>query len=547
MNNERYKIQLRTNSQTPVILNVAADSYEGTEDSSVTIRQNTDNGIAFSYGSSLTFYNDAYRLIVDELANSPIAPQNSVQIFIYDTCCKDDNGNDYLIFRGLIRSSDIQLTIKPDNESCAVECDFSDYSATSEAINCLKQTVIFSNNANGRTSDGENEGRQAVYYSYYEETRPRAYMFFTLYLGAYLATLITIILNIATLGLGNIGNGIANIRRELLDLFVRKRFHKAPFVSSYLRNICKLCGLQLQSSIFNTGGFWENVNRLDAAIQEGGEDTAEADNIFKDFNAPNITGTDLLDSLKEFNIGYWIENGNTLVVERKDYQTSTWIDFATREIDRLSFNFGDNTPPATRVYEYTNDLSDKTGQEFFRAICGYAIDYNTPPNPAFRGSEKITFPYGAWRTIDDSAQSVLLQASSAPVLSSFYNNISTQSLLMQSGTCGSPKLLEYNGSSPVVDAIVFDKNQKFYIDATGRAAAQGWLYAQFLEIDDPRVIGIKNKEFELTFEYTCADLRNFQFNKTVRLPLQNGTYKDGTIESLTINFKDGTATINGKV
>jgi hypothetical protein len=547
MNNERYKIQLRKNSAPAVILNVAADSYEGTEDSSVTIRQNTDTGLAFSYGNSITFFNDAFALIVDELANSPTAAQNSIEIYIYDTCCKDRNGNDYLIFKGLIRSSDIEITIKPDSERCGVECDFTDYSQTSEAITCLKQTVIFSNNANGRTSNGENEGRAAVYYSYYEETRPRAYMYFLLYLGAYLVVMATIVLNILTVGLINLGGELREIKEDIKSLFIKKRFHKAPFISSYLRNICKLCGLQLQSTIFSTGGFWENINRLDAAIQEGGEHTAEADIIFKDFNAPNITGTDLLDSLKQFNIGYWLQNGNTLVVERKDYQTATWIDFATRDFDRLSFKFGDETPPATRVYEYINDLSDKTGQEFFRGICGYAIDYNTPINPAFRGSEKITFPYGTWRTINDSQQSVLLRASNTPPLSLVYNNISQRSLLMQTGTCGSPKLLEYDTSSPVIDATMFNNNRRLYIDASGTLAAQDRVYVQFLQIDDPRITGIKNKDFELVFSYECEDLRTFEFNKTVRIPLQNGNYKDGVIDNLTINFKDGTITINGKV
>lgn len=545
--NERYGIQLRKTSSPTAILNVAPDDYAGTDETSVTIRQDTNNGVAFSFGNSITFYNAAYQLIVDELANSPNAAQNHIEIYIYDKCCKDADGLDYLIFQGVIRSTDIQLTIKPDNERCGVECDFTDYSATSAAISCLKQTVIFSKAANGRTSDGENEGRQAVYFSYYEETRPKAYFYFILLLGAYLVAMATVVLNILTLGLININNTLGDIQADIASLFVRKRFHKAPFLASYLRNACKLCGLQLQSSIFGVGGFFENVTRLDAAIKEGGETTQEADNIFKDFNAPNITAADLLDSLRDFNVRYWVENGNTLVVERKDYQITQWIDFATRDsdIERLTLKFGDTTPPALRVYEYINDQSDKTGQEVFRQICGYAVDYNTPINPAFRGAEKITFPYAAWRTINDGAPSVLAEINNN-FLGSLYS-VDTRSLIMQTGVCLSPKLLEYDATTRADDAKVLNLNQKFYINATGILAAQGWLYAQFLEIDDPRVTLIKNKDFELTFIYTCDDLRTFQFNKTTKLPIQDGSYKVGTIESVTFNFQDGTATINGKI
>lgn len=547
MNRERYAIQLRKNSAPAVILNVDTDSYDGTDDASVTIRLQTNNGIAFSFGNSLTFYNAAYKLIVDELANSTTAQQNFIEIYIFDKCCKNADGSDYLIFKGIIRSTDIQLTIKPDSEACAVECDFTDYSPTSEAINCLKQTVIFSRNANGRTSDGENEGRQAVYFSYYEETRPKAYFYFILLLGAYLVAMATVVLNILTLGLININNTLGNIQADIAGAFVRKRFHKTPFLASYLRNACKLCGLQLQSSLFTTGGFFENVVRLDAAIQEGGIDTADADSRYSDFNAPNITAADFLDSLREFNVSYWIESGNTLVVERKDYQTVNWIDFSTRlsDINRLTLKFGDVTPPATRTYEYINDQSDKTGQERFRAICGFAIDFNTPPNPTFRGSEKVTLPFGAWRAINDGTSSVLAEIS-GNFLGTLYN-VDEKSMIMQTGTCLSPKVLEYDTTTPLNDAKMLNLNQKFNIDATGRLAAQGWIYAQFLSLDDPRNNTLKNREFELTFIYGCEDLRTFQFNKTVRLPLQDGTFRDGTIESLTVNFQDGTATINGKI
>lgn len=545
--NEKYAIQLRKVSNPPVVLNVDAADYAGTDEASVTIRQDTDSGIAYSFGNSITFYNAAYRLIVDELANSPTAPQNHIEIYIFDKCCKDSNGADYLIFKGLIRSTDIQLTIKPDNERCAVECDFSDYSATSEAISCLKQTVIFSNSANGRTSDGENEGRQAVYYNYYEETRPSAYMFFLLFVGAYLYILVTLLLNILTLGLINFfGGALGTVQNTITNLFLRKRFHKAPFLASYLRNACKLCGLQLQSSIFATNGFFENVTRLDASTKEGGRSIQEADTIFRDFNAPNITAADLLNSLRDFNVRYWIENGNTLVVERKDYQTTNWIDFSLRDNDigRLNLKVGDSTPPAIGVYEFINDQSDKTGQEVFRQICGYAIDFNTPTNPAFRGVRKVTFPYGAWRTIDDGGGSVLADIPNTFVLNQVYtNSLDTNSLIMQTGVCLSPKLLEYDTATDLTDAKVFNLNKRFYINT----AAPNQIYVDFLAIDDPRIVGIKNKEFELTFIYNCDDLRDFAFNKTVKIPIQDNIYKVGDIDSVTFNFNDGTATINGKV
>lgn len=546
---QRFSVVLRKASQPNQSFVVPPDEYEGTADSTITIRQNTDTGLAFSYGSSVTFYGTARAFILDELINSPTAFINGVLIFIYDTCCLNSDGTPYLIFEGIIKQPDIQLTIRPTDEACAVECDFADNSQTSAKITCIKEAVVFSQQYGANISNGVNEDRPPVYMSYYEEPRPNTYTRIMLAFGAYLAAMVTIIVNIATLGIINaFPNTLNNLQQDVIRPFTRKRFHKSPFLRSYFVNACKLCGLRLQSSLFAPNGLLYNVVRMDAAVQEGGKDIGEADAIFNDFNAPNIAFADLFASLRPFNIEFWIEDNDTLVVERKDYQTVLWIDFSTRDadIDRCTLKFGSEVAPAVIIYEYINDQSDKTGSEAFRRINGYATNYNPPAGsvPNLRGSKKVTFPYSTWRAVGDGLPSAFNDANTG-IFSGLYN-LDRGALLMQTGVCLTPKLLNYDPNTSQFDGNILDNNRLFFIENRRSGQSNGTIYPNLLSIDNPTLNAAKTQDFELTFAYNCEDLRTFAFNKYVLFPYIDGTYKEGRVETLTINFKDGTATINGK-
>lgn len=558
--NDKFSVQLNG-----VLLNL--DEYSGTSETKLTIRQKDKEGLVFSFGTALQFYKRGYDIIKQNLIQSPTPYTSSIPIIIRDKCCSDLDGGDGLIFEGIISVNDIRYCSVSEDGVCFVEAEFRDNSQVAQKINCLKNTRIVdtvASDGSGRTSLGEDEARGAVYYPYCIESRPSSGMFFKVWLTFTLITAIIPVLIpvIALVALFNPQSARDLLNRTLVEFPKRSigcgRRHKAPFIYSYLQNVCKLCDLTLQSSLFDIGGKYHDLTHLNIPLSKGGKDTTEANQIFKEINFPNQTLPQFLQTFNLLNIDYQVV-GNNLVVERKDFFTgSTWIDF-TQPINQnklisLCFNFGDVAPPAVGINEYTEDTGD-IGESVNRLWAGDVIDYNNPTNPLLSGVEQKIIPFAPTRFLFDGQPSILRELR---FFAGGKDVVEDDIMLLSRGMANIPKLLMYDTSTPSTEARVKSSaansagNKIYNVEAWIRPNAGAnvsppttGFYEELLQIDNPNNQSIKREEFELIFSYDCDDLRNFDFGKLVKFE-RFGDVKEGSLESVDIDYIKRQITITGK-
>jgi hypothetical protein len=551
------------------------DEFDGTADSKITIRQKDKEGLAFSYGNNLQLYGRARDIVFDNVINTASPFTSFITIVLRDKCCKDELGANLIIFEGKIGFGDVKWCEK----DCFIDVSFEDNSKLARQITCIKNTpIILRESLDGsRTSAGEDEAKSAVYYKYCVEGKSSvlAWMrlfFVTITLGS-LFPIILIFSNIVLIINGIIsfinlfGANIPLINTVLQDpiqlqntiynnVIGCNRKHKAPFVFAYIRNVCRLCGLNLQSTLFNPGGPYHNLTHLNIPFRRGAFTTPKADEIFITENFPSFTLTQFLAQFATLNIDFSIE-GDNLVVERKDYFSSNiWIDFSTRQSDiiELCYEFGDEGPKAGRIYEYQEDASD-IGEEANRFWGGPVVDYNKPTfNPNLKGVDTVSIPFSPTRFIDDNFGSVLYQFRNSPSLKPL---IDDNIMLLMNGSASSPKLLMWDPSTNKEEAgvqkIILPSGRGAYnVDAWMRSdigqifPSQQNFYTRLLYIDDPRESIIKRQNYEIVFEYSCDDLRSFEFGSRIKL-LQGGGVVVGTVENIEIDYQRKQIKITGKI
>ena len=533
----------------------------GVEDARINIDQNSDDGVlSVSFGSEFVFTGAAYAYIISRLVDSTTANTNSVILEVQATCCTNSDGTPLTVFNGIVSRGEISWCEK-GLDKCSVNVEALEKSQTSDAINCLKNTIIHARRGqNGRTSQGENEGRSARYIGYYDETRPYSFAYLTLLFALNLLVITTTIRALITvLSLGFISFNEST--RFIVNAFAKKRYHKAPFISSYLANACKLCGLNLRAPLFQAGGAYYNLMRLDAPFQEGGVNIPKAEIVWRKFNRPNISFAELLGSFKELNLVYAVA-GNTLIFDRIDrVQNTLWIDFSTNErtIYEQCYENAGKVQPALELFEYTNDDTDKIGNEATRLWSGEIVDYNTPFNHILTGVRRTTLQYGTARFIEDGDTSALSDIANSALyaVSTFgLNVIDKKAMLMSTGTCAAPKLIMWDGVSPVADAHVL---RQATVSGAYAYSVPSWLnqntlstfgtagfYDNLLRVSDPRLSLKKNLVFRIRFKYLCSDLRTIGYGKFVRIQ-RGAQVVRGDIQSIEIDLNKGEMTVTGVI
>lgn len=565
------------------------NDVDGTEGASFVYRNKDDSGgAAFSFAPELTFTGAAFDLIYNLILSKPNPQLETVNVLVYDTCCKDENGNEILLFTGLINGSDVNWCTIPN---CECSVTIVDNSQDAVALACLKNNFPWGRvdkfDGSGVTL-GENTFRTAPLTDYCIDIRPgflQELIFiyaFALKVGLFpglfaLSTVITAVNliiaainalggNLNTIGSGNISfyDDIKEVIQTMGEIVSGCGFkHKTPFLHSQMVNLCEICGLTLKSSLFDVGGPYHNTMRLDAQYKPGARTLSK---VFRNynFNKPNINGVQFLDQLQEFNIRWEIVNGG-LVIERKDYLSGgIWFDVSSLPEDdviSLCFENTDEKPFAFAEYEYTKDGVDNTGDETNQDWVDAVIDWNVPVNPAQSGlkSTNFTFSTAQFRQDsgrdDKSALDKTIYSIAFPILKE-YQNV----LLIERGICNFPKLLMWDGISSTDEARikryvndpiepVYDYNVDWWVKekyVDGNGISRDTLYQRLFFIDDPRNSGVKNRGFNLKVVASCDLLRTMSANKTVLLPLF-GVTVEGKIEEITLDKSTNTFEIVGKV
>lgn len=549
---------------------VADTDLDGTAGSKITYDMNSDDGLlSVAYSNTLSFSGVAYSYIIDRLIDSPTANSNSVEMRIFATCCKASDGSPLLLFSGLISRRDISFC-EFGTEQCSVSVTALDNSVVADKIRCVRDTIIHARvGPYGVTSNGEDTARVRRFFAYYEETRPYSFAYFTFYIGLYLIVLsaaILLLIDIVTRILNFISFGavplisFADNRAAILALFFKKRFRTAPFINSYLQNACTLCQLALRSPLFENGGTFYNLTRLDAPTLESGRDGRNEFRVWQDFNRPNITFAQLFTSFRELNIGYAVTD-TELIFDRLDrLQNMVWIDFAARRDDIISLCYepNDTVQPAGEVFKFADDGTDKVGNESNRLWSGDVVDYNTPINPILSGIRQTTIQYGTARFIDDGGSSAIKDISETLLYAAVglgTNLVEKDAMIMSSGTCLVPKLLLWDGTSSLFNAKVkrypsggaYAYNVPVWLNQNASATFRvPTFFSETLAQTDPRNALSKSLNYSLTFVYSCDDLRTIGYGKTIRIS-RNNTMVTGSIESIEIDLELGEITITGKI
>lgn len=528
-----------------------------------------------SFGGGIQFYGEARRYILERLAlgtGNRRTEYINIRAYLDADCCADSGGELLEIFAGRAKREDISWSENYGLSDCAVSVTPVPANVDADALQCLRNVVIHDTKSPiglaGR-SRGENEDRPAPKFGYYEETRPYSMASFMNVVILFVLTIyfpLILVFTIITAGLVDFSFAY----QGLLDVLAKKRYHKAPFVRSYLINSCKLCGLSLQSSLFEPTGFLYDLCRLDAPFVEGESAVPitgrgnSAQQIFKDFNAPNISAVQLLESFRQLNIGYDVRGGALIVEKQRDLLGNIWIDFLAREGDILNLRYepSEQADPAGEIFTYSEDQSDKTGNEALRVWSGKTVDYNVPYNPTLRGIRQTILPYGATRFVGDSRYTGERSAIDALVTSSYYqivtfgtNPIDRRAIISMSGTFSQPKLLFYSplygdgaGGSNVAAPNGYANGRAWLrSDMLAAPYRQPNLYTEFLTENDPRLNAQKHQNFVLRFSANCNDIRTMRTARSIQFDYMETGAVIGQIDTIDLDLTTNEITIKGKI
>jgi hypothetical protein len=519
--------------------------YDTANDSQIVVRQNDGSEAVFSFASDIRFYGQAAQDIRSQIINATNPYISSLEVILRSDCCSNFE------FVGSIDYSSVRWCER-GKDRCYVEAAIKDESEISKKISCLKNTVISSRASidGSITTQGEDTYRNALYFDFCAESRPKSFYVTFLLISIFVVQALSVPLFIAGLLIGNV-RMVRNYIIEKASGCGKKL--KAPFVHSYLNNICQLCGLGLQSTLFSPGGFLHNLVRADINFRNEASTVLEANDEYQNFNKPSLTATQFLDSLKEFNIGYRI-NGQFLQVERKDQlQSSVFADYTgVRESDIISlcFNYDDEKPFAGRFYRYPTDHSDKVSNQLTDEY-SYLANYNIPFNPILRGVDQRTFQYhffvyGSDFRVDSALKTI---ANLIPFSNTLFG-LNQDNIIMQTETRSFPVLGIWDGSSATTSArcqrISTSQGFLYNHQLTARPAAYDTLYNKLLYIDDNRISGLRSIiNFTLVASFNCQDLANLGNAQTVKF-LRNGNVVTGEIQEIQVDLNRNELTIIGK-
>lgn len=569
---------------------------EGTEKFEVTItRGDEDNKVRKKFSSELTFYDDGFDVIKSVLIDDPNGFVNKIDVKVYDECCEE------AVFEGVIRGDAVDWC----EPICSATCQIIEEDA---ALNCVKSTLIYDDHA-GFMSKAQPAVRYCIETrpAFIQVAGIFAAWGFNLViLGVLVPVTIAIsvifgivyaiciaIAVIATLLPGvtppDCSGAFVNpgatldLLFDLVDEFQEimiqcGRFHPSPYVRDYIENVCDKCGLTFSSSILNdASSVYYNTALFSAPVEKGRKQSSTNYSLIVG-NEPILTLEQLLtDHLNLVFNADWRIIGTELLFERKDYflNLATWINTSDLDADgnlingEVCFTWLDQERPSFGRFEYTQDAQEYVGFEAAPRY-NYLQEWNSPPNPIQSGFRQISLPFAPARFRDDDVEidiysffADLFDGAFDATWSGAFSE-SKYYLLMNQHTAFQYKLLILKDSAPTGDNLTRrNYGNSFtggpvwidgkYIDADARFNYPLWfdnglnnLYASFHYIDNPRLPGTTNFEFDFEFVFNCSQYRDFDFNKTIEM-IKSGTVVNGVPKELVVDFSNRTIKVKGIV
>jgi hypothetical protein len=549
------------------------DNFNGTESASFVFRRKDEAGdSAFSFAPELTVVGDTYEYVRQQIINAPNPNIAAIQVLIYDTCCTNPDGSDRLLFTGKIEGGSVRWCTFP---TCEAQVTVVDNSQDAEAIRCLKEHFPWSESnttePNPFYTRGYDTFRFAPFMYYCNDPKPAAMQEAIMIIGIFVFIAIGPILFIIQLFnlIGNTGN---NVFENLSNFIVGcGRRHITPYLDSSFKNLCELCRIGYQSSLFDVGGYYHNTVRLDAAYVPG-----IRANPWESFtqgwrdNWVNLNGIQFLDELKQLNIEWRVVNG-VLQIERKDYFAGVeWFNTDNLQDNQLlsiCYESLGERPASYAEYEYAKDGSDDSGDEVRNKWVDRVIDWNTTNNRQQSGLFSKKLFYGAAQFRDDwSAPDV--NPIDKPFYTTFYPFIQDDenrfAMFISKGIATYPKLInlqtviganitnvDLRRGYGVPDLISMSNGKFLYnyrwhirensiVDINGQSYDTA--YQRLFFIDDPRLTSVKTRKVTISISADCNLLTTLDIDKYV-------TTSQGQVQitEITYDTNNNSLTIQGLI
>lgn len=567
---------------------------DGTATFEVTLRRADANGqTAKSYSSELTFYDDGYQILKTELIDNPNGFANEVPIEVWDDCCGTAQ------FVGVIKGDAIDWC-EPD---CSISANMIE---KTPEFNCVQSTILW-DNWNGFLDQDRPAIRYCIDH---RPAFIQIVILWVAFLLAFIvdiilvplavifAPLLAVIYAICSIVCALPGTDctqsdcnesnftpwaafelIGDINAEIAEWVIPCGwYHPSALVRDYVKNVCNKCGLTFQSSILNDPAsiYWNTV-LLSAQVRQGFKKD-ETNFMLISENLPVETLASFLDNILKptFNAD-WRIIGNNLVFERKDFfqGTTPWIDAIDLlnnnmiAENKICYSWIDRERWAFGRFEYQPDAQEYLGNEA-AARFNDIIDFNVPFNPSQSGQYTVSLPLSPVRTREDGIRQNFYEYFenwAGGVVNSFFGGALSDysdAMLMNDDTAFNYKLLIWDGNDAQNAAVKGDYSDSFTggsvvvngttIPTNARHNYPFWfkennannLYTLFHYIDNPRQPTATQFNFDFAFEFSCEDLANFDWAKTVRLP-KNGSVVYGQITEVKLNFVTRVATVSGIV
>jgi hypothetical protein len=549
------------------------DNFNGTESASFVFRRKDEQGdSAFSFAPELTLVGSSYDYVKQQIINAVNPNIAGIEVLVYDTCCLNADGSNRLLFTGKIEGGSVRWCTFP---TCEAQVTIIDNSVDAEAIRCLKNHFPWSERnttePNPFSTLGYDTFRFAPFMYYCNDPKPAAMQEAIMVLGIFLFIIIAPLILI--LQILNIASGLNQNEFENLSNFIVGcgRRHITPFLDSSFKNLCQLCRIGYQSSLFDVGGYYHDTVRLDATYVPGirAKPWETFTQGWRD-NWVNLNGIQFLDELKQLNIDWRVVNG-ILTIERKDYFAgSQWFDTANLQPNQLlsvCYESLGERPASYAEYEYILDGVDNSGDEVRRKWVDRVIEWNGSRNPQQSGLFSKKLFYGAAQFRDDWAAPDT-NPIDKPFYTTFYPFVqdgeNTAAMFITKGVLTYPKLInlkmvagqdlsnvDLRRGVAIPDAILMSNgktlyNYKWHIKSNPIVAANGQsydtAYQKLFFIDDPRVTSVKTRKVTISVTADCDLLDTLDVDRYV-------TTDQGQVQitEITYDTNNNSLTIQGLI
>lgn len=531
---------------------------------------NTDNDPQKEQTGTIELFGDAYTFVEANLISGPNMYSNSMCVRITDNVC---SGAVYLF---KIDNKNLKWC---DDNGCTMEFEMQAYEPE---LDCIRNTTIADNTNHVFDQFGPIVHPRFRYCDVFKPTL----------IFAFLLTLISIVdavlqfLNV----LLTIIPGLPNIPPIAGSVSGCLRAWPAPYISTYITNVCTLCGLT--SDITTNPIFHDTQNPLNPALPNPYYYATYLTSFTKQgvpvngtqsyipANQPSQTLDKFLGELKEIWNARWFIYNSKVYFHRKDligdliWGTTPALDFtgddAKKLIQGVCFSWNGQGKLKRLYMAYEKDAIDAVGNESLSRFNGEYIEPSTNVNytePVEVRIESVGSASFVFDGIDPSYDNLLINTF---IPASQFE----QALKTTTDTNNLAKILIYDPASPIQNAravyadytdyvnlpefqddggisnswmwyylnypMSFAPNQNFN-PALGASSTNGNLW-QYHEIDVPSPSKKTNIAFEFTLQYCCEFSTLNLYQKVV---MKNGDI--GEISSVEFDHFNRTINVKGNL